>query len=324
MLRFNDNAERRPRNYLLRREQWRLLVMVAMLGLVALAMQRVRSPEGIETLERAFGGEQGAVAADVAAGPVGQQPENGSPAAPSPTLPPLDASRFEQVQDNTKFRNDEAEAWFYVWGELQKTPDAVAPADRAAISYAQLIEQPNVYRGQPVRVVGRLRRVETIRPAKNDLGIEQLYRLIIQLPGRQSWPLTLYSLDPPSSDNLAGDSLMGEVDLPMRAAGYFFKNQSYASPSGVGLTPIVMVQSVDLLRTARVAKETSEPIEFSTVLIAAATISVLMIGFFVMRSQANSGRPSRSRVARQGEIAIEIPELAPAENAGVESDGHGD
>jgi len=343
MVRFNDNTERQPRNYLMRREQWRLLLMVGLLGLVVLAMQRVKSPAGVETLEQVFGDTaptagadyepaNGAVnmaanpATESSSSPPTEEPAVRStrqPAGPPPMLLPLDANRFEAVRDNSRFRNEETEAWFYVLGELQQLPGADLPPDETAITYAQLIRQPEVYRGRPVRVVGRVRRIETFRPAGNDLGIDQLYRLIIQLPGRQPWPLTIYSLDDPT----AGDQ-RGEVDIPMRAAGYFFKNQSYRSQAGMGLTPIVLVKSIRVMPTETLSKVDEQPMDFSMVLVAAGAISALLVGFIVLRSRADSRRPSRSPARGGKVIEIDVPSHSLASpdisSQGLESDGHDD
>ncbi|MEM6798888.1 MAG: hypothetical protein AAF589_05185, partial [Planctomycetota bacterium] len=181
MLRFDENPDRRPRNYLMRREQWRLLLLVAALGFVVIAMQQVQSPAFVATLERTFG--------------TGEATEQQTDAAPDTTpLPPLDRERFGAVQDNTFFRKAETEAWFFTLGVL--AGDA-GPHTAPGVTYAQLASQPSVYRGQPVAVAGAIRRLEEVKPADNELGIKVLHRAILQPNGGAVWPITLYLLDAP-------------------------------------------------------------------------------------------------------------------------------
>ena len=61
---FHPNPRRPPRNYLARREQWRLLALVMSLGLVVILMAQLRQPEARVLLGRVFGLEDTPPAAD--------------------------------------------------------------------------------------------------------------------------------------------------------------------------------------------------------------------------------------------------------------------
>ena len=267
MLRFDDNPARRPRNYLLRREQTRLLLMVGALGLVLLAMQRVQSPDVVAKLDDVFGeGSPGGV-------------EEGVADSPSVVLTPLDRALFASVKDNAPFREAESGAWFATLGALQGIEGKPGPGE--VVTYAQLSSQPEAYRGQPVEVRGTVRRVEEVEAGKNERGIEKLYRVILQPTGGEVWPITIYALEPPADH---------AEQVASRAAGYFFKKQSYRWEGGLGSTPVVLAKSIDS-GPAPLPSEATEaaPPDVSTILIAAIGISAVMIAFFVLRS---GGDPS--------------------------------
>ena len=84
---------------------------------------------------------------------------------------PFNASLLDTVQDNTFFREEEQDAWFAMLAELKKTESEHLSSEGTAITYAQLVSQPDVYRGRLVRISGEVLRVESVSPAKNELGI---------------------------------------------------------------------------------------------------------------------------------------------------------
>ena len=262
-------------------------MLVGLLGLVLLAMRQAQSPGFVAKLERVFGDE--AVSGE--APPV----RNASPLPQ--TLTALQRERFAAVQDNTFFREEETDAWFYVLGLLKGIePNVSAPP----ATYAQLVSQPDYYRGQPVQVRGTIRRIEQVTPAANDLGIHSLHRMILQPQGGEVWPMTLYSIEPPS------EAPAGDVRLPATATGYFFKNQSYRWQDGLGVTPVVLVRSVRF-DTPAVASPADAPQELDpfTVIAAATGVSLCLLGWFLTRSRVSS--PAASHAAHDGPIVIEIP-----------------
>ncbi|MEN1679802.1 MAG: hypothetical protein AAGJ46_09420 [Planctomycetota bacterium] len=261
MLRFNVPDGRRPRNYLLRSEQTKLLSLVSMAALVVLAASQVRSPEGVRLLA-AFLSQPAAVAGGVAF----VHAEMTGPAK-------LPAERFADVADNTYFRVDEQAAWFETLAELR---DRGGPAEAEPVTYALLVNQPDRYRGVGVVVSGSARIVEAVKPAENDLGIERLYRVTVQPAGGEVWPITLYCLAAPE-----GVAVGEPIQLPVEARGYFFKNASYRWQDGVGVTPAVLCQSLATVAPAVVRQQVAKPVDPWFVLAAALLLSLSMIGLFV-------------------------------------------
>ncbi|MEM6330374.1 MAG: hypothetical protein AAF790_09005 [Planctomycetota bacterium] len=296
MLRFDDNPKLRPRNYLARREQRRLLLLVGALGLVVLAMQQVTSPATVNKLQRLFGDPAPAAQAD-ADNATNEPADDFTPARP---MAPLDRDRFAAVRDNTIFRSAESDAWFYTLGVLA---GAEGRQTAPLVTYAQLASQPEVYRGQPVRLEGVVRRVEAVTPAKGLAGVDTLYRIILRPTGGEVWPVTLYTLAPP-----AGVPLGGDVRLPGEVVGYFFKNQSYRSRGGVGLTPVVLARGVSLRPAAESLASPARTVSPGKLLLGAAGISAVLVGWLVLRGAAAKRAAKPAGGVAPSAITITLPE----------------
>jgi hypothetical protein len=257
LLRFNS-SKRPARNYFSRREQWRLLLLVMSLGVVIIVTRHLRQPETAERFAQVFAdqaapfavsGEQNREQAASAINPHRQPADTMVIASPTDNAPPSGASQIsgdprrealDVIRDNTYFRNAETPAWFELIARLQKaTSDELVSSSLGEVTYVQLVDQPRAYRAKVVKVLGTARQVTEQIPAKNDLGLESYYRLVIQPSDGTQWPFFVYCLDLPEyflkSENLAID---------VAATGYFFKNLSYRWQGGVGIAPVILAKSV--------------------------------------------------------------------------------
>lgn len=233
------------------------------LGLVIVLMNRVRQPESAARLQQVFAPERRLSDAEVHAlttqtdNKLPRNLPNGAfhmPRAVEP-LAKATASHFDGVQpellaairDNTHFRSRETGAWFHLLSILQQTTAAeLASASRGEIGYVQLIEQPQVYRGQVVTVRGSVRRAETVAAAENDIGLDDYHLLTIRPTGGQIWPIRAYCLNlPPAFPE--GDDIATEV----KVTGFFFKNWSYNWEGGMGLAPVVLARNIEWLDRER-------------------------------------------------------------------------
>lgn len=285
LLRF-DSPTPRPRNYLLRREQNRLLALVALLGLVLLGMQQLRGPEARAFIAAVFGEDQPAA---VGAAPSIEPVSIDEAAA-------LDPGLFTEVRDNTYFRDEETSAWFATLKELQ---EAGSPATAAEATYAQLVSQPDAYRGKGVAIRGVARRIERVTPAENDLGIDKLYRITVQPTAGEVWPVTLYALALPEDVAPAQ-----ETSTPITATGYFFKNQSYRWQGGMGTTPVLLAAGFTAIAPPPAPEQVVERgVDPTTLFLTAGVVSLLLIGLFVIRT-AGRARPK----PRPGTVTIDIAE----------------
>jgi hypothetical protein len=232
LLRFHQSKRPPVRNYFSRREQWRLLLLVMSLGVVLFVMRAVRQPENVQRVARAFESK-----------PVGVVQErrmrlHSSAETPRPEFP---RDVLESIQDNMYFRVAEQNAWFLFLEFVQGlTREQIAAAPHRETVYAQLVDQPDFYRGKFVTVRGTVQQVTREKPAANEVGIESYYRVVVQPADGSSWPILVYCLEfPPQlreGDNTAGS---------MKVTGLFFKNLSYSWRGGVGIAPVVVAQSIE-------------------------------------------------------------------------------
>jgi hypothetical protein len=151
-------------------------------------------------------------------------------------------SRFDlsDVRDNTYFRPEENAAWFAAFDWLKGNPAELAGDSLGDVSYAQFIDQPEVYRGQVVSVRGTIEREELLDAPTNGIGIEQYHRLMLRPAGGGVWPIIVYSLELPSGLP-RGENPNTEATV----TGVFFKNWSYSWQGGLGLAPVVLARTVD-------------------------------------------------------------------------------
>lgn len=271
MLRFNRKSpqgRKPPRNYLNRREQYRLMAMVFALGFVVLLAIRASDPATWTWLTGNT--PQGVVVAKEH-----KQIESESPptpanldtrhrAVPIPPLP-LDTVRVEadqnaqadedttlhpgvvgkhlrEIRDNQPFRSVEAASWFNLLAVLDKADDtALKNAADGNVSFVQLFQQPEAYRGRVVNFQARIRRIKLVEAGKNSEGIKQYYELILKPQAGPPRPVFAYVLNLPEA---LRKKVGGELDEPIHLTGFFFKNWVYAGEHATFVAPVLLARGV--------------------------------------------------------------------------------
>ncbi len=224
MLRF-DSKKSRSIDRSARRLRWRLWALWIALGLVLLVMRNLQRPETAHRLGQLF------------PPPLSQTAQAVAIDAPLAIAADIDLSA---IKDNARFLSKERPAWFALFAQLQaRTSQQLAGAATAELTYAQLLGQPEVYRGRLVTVRGTVVREEVQQPAENDLGIETYHRLWLEPAGGGQWPLVVYVLDLPEQFP-RGDKIRATILV----RGFFFKNWSYPWQEGMGLAPVVLAREV--------------------------------------------------------------------------------
>ncbi|TWU27818.1 hypothetical protein [Bythopirellula polymerisocia] len=248
MLRFTS-VPSTNRSRLLSKAGWRVWLLVGLLGIVIVSMQALEQPTTVERIDSLF---RPVASSDdrptMPTGPIlaiaaGDSPQESAPRnAPSVKSKSTESSvDFSDIEDNTYFRSEENEAWFAILdGLCKKSSQQIRSQSVGELTYAQLISQPNVYRGKVVTMAGRVLREETLDAPANDFDINSYHRLVIRPAGGGVWPIIVYSLELPESFP-RGDSLNVEVLVQ----GVFFKNWSYAWEEGLGLAPVLLAKTVD-------------------------------------------------------------------------------
>ncbi|MGI9457232.1 MAG: hypothetical protein ACR2NU_11770 [Aeoliella sp.] len=281
-LRFDHHQDSPPRRPLVSRSQWRLLSLVAGLALVIVMMQVAQSPSTKRRLELLFGEtmseQRPAPIADPAMG-----------IATADYFDGIDSALLDSVEDNTVFRDEESDAWFHLFEVARAAdPEALKAASLGEVARAQLIGQPEFYRGRVVTIRGVVRRTEITNPAPNELGIDKLYRVILQPHQDARLPFTLYCIELP-----AGWTTESPQDTPIVLTGFFFKNWVYGNQVGVDLSPVIVANSMTpIVQEVVESPEPSLPPAWQLIALAAAFAGALVAIIWVRGKPAPRPVPS--------------------------------
>ncbi|MEQ8836078.1 MAG: hypothetical protein RID07_04665, partial [Lacipirellulaceae bacterium] len=149
-------------------------------------------------------------------------------------------SKLEGVQDNAVFLNSETAAWLATLAEAQRVKATdIENASVGKVAYAQLLQQPEVYRGRIVTIHGTALREERLKPTTNGLGINTYHRLVVAPDGGGEFPFFAYVLSLPERFP-QGNAIRQRVVVH----GYFFKNYSYATDAGMSVAPVIVAKAV--------------------------------------------------------------------------------
>lgn len=234
-------------------------MLVIALGAVITFMNRLRRPDAAARLESWLVGDQPKLVDHTQ--PASPDTFRATPVVNDGDSQPVDyfagvrPEALTAIRDNTQFRMAEAAAWFQLLSVLQSaSSQQLAAAAVGEVDYAQLVDQPHVYRARLVTVRGTVRQVTTQRPAANDLGLESYYRLVIQPRSGGVWPIFVYALALPD-DFPQGEDVAADVAV----TGFFFKNLSYPWSEGFGIAPVVLAKTVDWPVTEEQQDDTPDP-----------------------------------------------------------------
>ncbi|MFN0056042.1 MAG: hypothetical protein ACKV0T_28180 [Planctomycetales bacterium] len=160
--------------------------------------------------------------------------EDSSPSF-DPRLPP---ALFAGVRDESLgIRSAEREAYFGVLSKSREAPpQALQQAGRRDVSYAELMNEPERYRGELVSLRGELRRLLPLPAGENDQGFDQLFDgwLFTDDAGRKS-PYRLILLSRPDQFP-EGEAIRERVEF----TGYFFKRCAYETSQGLHAAPLLI------------------------------------------------------------------------------------
>ena len=255
-----------------------------MLGAVILLMRQVTQPAAVAFLGQLFAnprsqqGDAVPPGKGVAIKPVVADGKVSAELAESET-PPLDEKLWGPVKDNAIFLPAEQPAWFALLQQARElSPAELAKQSVANVAYAQLVNQPDAYRGRSVQVAGRILRESTKPVAKNDFGIVELHQLILAPRGGGQWPIVIYAIElPPGFPR--GDDLSEDVVVD----GLFFKNWSFPYDGGMGLAPVLVTPTIAWTGAKGGDAKDAVPMKVAD---AAPATSKLMVGAFLAGAAA--------------------------------------
>jgi hypothetical protein len=290
LLRFGTTRQRSThrRERSLARGVW---VLLFMLGAVLLMMWQIQQPANVAYLDRVFSAPQDGQEKSLKRRPLPGatlMAADAESSADSDLSPPRrNADRpWAKVKDNAMFLREEHEAWFLLWGETRRLePAQFNRQSLGVVSYAQLVGQPDVYRGQAVTVKGRVLRESVKRAPKNSLGITDYHQLVIAPIGGGDFPITIYCLDLPSGFP-RGENLQEDVSI----TGLFFKNWSYPYEGGMGISPVLVTKTFEW-RPPAARAPAGIPQRDVTPLIVGGVVAILCALGFVVWVSGQTRRP---------------------------------
>ncbi len=302
MISFQDGPK--PRNYLSRREQRRLLLLVLALGLVVILMFEAGNPKNWQLFVDLDDNPNG----DNAPKGVGFLPadkentdEGPDPALPRGLFPGVDEKLLKAITDNTRFRDEENAALFNILGVLRRTDESdLQRASIGRVSWLQLNEQSHEYRGELVTVRGTIRRAHRLDATKNDEGIDGYYRIWLWPDDKPDRPIVVYCLELPQAFPTGM-----ELSERGRVSGFYFKRWLYLGKEDLQTAPVLLAKTVSWQENP--PAENNVPAAFGSIyflIAAAAVLSLLAIGYILFCTRGRSRKEERRPVDLDFDIKL--------------------
>ncbi|MCG8587326.1 MAG: hypothetical protein MI757_21685 [Pirellulales bacterium] len=145
---------------------------------------------------------------------------------------------FDRIEENREFNSAELAPRVNLIDVLKRT-DAkeLSKASVGETGFLQLNEQPHVYRGKLVTVVGEAKQANYERSTVKD-GVDQYFVIWLRPKGGPARPIVVYCLEKPEGFP-EGKSL----NEPVRITGFFFKRRAYAAQDTFRTVPAVFAKT---------------------------------------------------------------------------------
>lgn len=311
MVRFHQtlpDRKQRPKNYFARSEQRRLLILVAMLGLVVVMIGKAADPQ---TWHWLWAADQGAGAEPMSGerstvydtrvrpkSPV-QLPLDTFIAQAEPQtkagtsdFPAVDSHLLDDVEDLTP--KIEWDAWTNL-AEVVRGGDerSMERASTGHVGFVQLYEQPDQYRGELVTVRGIVKRAFDLTAPKNEQGITTYYQLWLFPEGGPMSPVVVHCLELPEDfpTSRLPNREVRNIHEPAAVTGFFLKNWAYSTGEQLLSAPLLVAKTVKWQQPE--VTQIAEPPSFELLgaLMAIAAFVGVAIAVWVYRTSKKIGAP---------------------------------
>lgn len=178
---------------------------------------------------------------------------------------------FEYIIDKAPLKTREMAAYWRLmaWSRSESFADLEKQA-RSDIPFTLLFEQPERYRGQPVRLRIHVRRAVEHSKPENDLGLKSVYEAWGATDESSTFPYVV--VFPEELEGLPlGDDIRGEILF----VGYFLKVMSYTDKLGKTRGAPLLIGRARLVKTPSATPPRSDA---STVLFGVGLGGVVLIG----------------------------------------------
>jgi hypothetical protein len=212
----------------------------------------------------------------------------------------FDKSGLLRVKDNTLgIRREEGDVYFRLLDHARHVPtEALDRAGAKDVLYINLMTQPEKFRGDPITIHGDLWRLYEFQAGPNPYGLKTLYEAWIFTGDSSNHPYRVVFSHLPKELE-PGDNLR----KPVKATGYFFKREGYASGGGMHVAPTLLAKRVDLYRPPDAAPSTDAIVPYMIGVISAVGLAFLvtLVSFVIsdrraaraaLQREMNAPRPS--------------------------------
>jgi hypothetical protein len=199
-------------------------------------------------------------------------------------FPGVQPELLKTIRDDTILRRTETDAFYHLLQLLADSSEQELTAASAGhVTFAQLFQQSNEYRGELVTVRGTVRRAVEKTAPPNDYGLGQYYEVWIVPHDQRDSPLVVNCLELPAafpqSDSLAEDASI---------TGFYFKRFAYQAGDGrLHTTPLLLAKTVAWSPAAPVAKKPANLAAF----LWCTAIAAVLASIAVMYIRRRSARP---------------------------------
>ena len=207
-------------------------------------------------------------------------------------------SNLKAVQDRVALQDFDMPAYWQLMRWSRTRPIAeLEKLARRDVPYSHLWDEPNLYRGQPIRLKLHIRRVLQYEPSKNPQDLKTVYEAWGWTEDSRSFPFCVVFPDKP-----AGLPIGTDVDADVVFVGYFLKWMSYQAFDVKKNAPLLVGRMRSAAPTAGAAKGGGWETAFLTIV--AGVLLVSFIGWFAV----NGLRRPRTIVAATTAVPDQLPE----------------
>ena len=235
-------------------------------------------------------------------------------------LAALDAEAFERVVDGAALQSADVDAFFRQL-DLSTT---LSSKGAARTSIVPLLQQPEVYRGQLIRISGKVGLVEKIEAGDNPYGFEKYLNAWVIPDTGSDRPFLIVTTDLPTK-------LVQQVQAGGRPeakfVGRFFKRIPYRSKMGPDVAPLVigrLVQRRQVTQTSVAAVSEAKSIsrqntrQFLFVSLGAGIVGFVIAALVMWRTSLAAKRSREIRAAGQ-DAELSFDQIDPLNKALEES-----
>ena len=148
----------------------------------------------------------------------------------------LDSRASSRVIDGSVWRSGDFDGLYSFLLQSSSAPNEAVPV----IGVLPLLQQPEIYRNQWVRVAGEVARVEQIQTPDNPYDVDEYWQIWLRPINGVNRPIVVIVPSIPKSVRDFGSSENDPIPPELQISGRFLKRLSYRSGLGADLAPVIV------------------------------------------------------------------------------------